>query len=56
VIRDRRRPGKFVRRHFEVCVFSHLADELRTGDVAVIGSASYRGLRNSGAGLNAKAK
>jgi hypothetical protein len=41
VIRDRRRPGKFVRRHFEVCVFSHLADELRTGDVAVIGSASY---------------
>jgi TnpA family transposase len=41
VIRDRRRPGKLVRRHFEVCVFSHLADELRTGDVAVVGSASY---------------
>jgi hypothetical protein len=41
MIRDRRRPGKLVRRHFEVCVFSHLADELRTGDVAVVGSASY---------------
>jgi hypothetical protein len=41
VIRDRRRPGKLVRRHFEVCVFSHLADELRSGDVAVVGSASY---------------
>jgi TnpA family transposase len=41
VIRDRRRPGKLVRRHFEVCVFSHLVEELRTGDVAVVGSASY---------------
>ena len=41
VVRDRRRPGKLLRRHFEVCVFSHLADELRTGDVAVIGSSSY---------------
>ncbi|MGW0672353.1 Tn3 family transposase [Streptomyces sp. NPDC002746] len=41
VIRDRRRPGYFVRRHFEAMVFYYLADELRTGDVAVIGSEEY---------------
>jgi len=41
LIRDRRRPGMLVRRHFEMCVFSELADDLRTGDVAVVGSASY---------------
>ncbi|MEU0632244.1 Tn3 family transposase, partial [Streptomyces sp. NPDC005989] len=40
-IRDRRRPGHFVRRHFEAMVFYYLADELRTGDVAVIGSEEY---------------
>jgi hypothetical protein len=47
VIRDRRRPGKLVGRHFEVCVFSHLAEELRTGDVAVVGSVSYANCRPS---------
>ncbi|MEU7377571.1 Tn3 family transposase [Streptomyces albidoflavus] len=41
VIRDRRRPGYFVRRHFEAMVFHYLADELRCGDVAVIGSEEY---------------
>ncbi|MEV6957235.1 Tn3 family transposase [Streptomyces sp. NPDC051183] len=41
VIRDRRRPGYFVRRHFEAMVFCYLADELRTGDVAVLGSEEY---------------
>ncbi|MBV9022218.1 MAG: DUF4158 domain-containing protein [Streptomycetaceae bacterium] len=41
VIRDRRRPGYFVRRHFEAMVFFYLAEELRTGDVAVIGSEEY---------------
>ena len=41
VIRDRRRPGYFVRRHFEAMVFYYLAEELRTGDVAVIGSEEY---------------
>ncbi|WP_371773114.1 hypothetical protein [Streptomyces sp. NBC_01438] len=40
-IRDRRRPGHFVRRHFEAMVFYYLADELRTGDVAVLGSEEY---------------
>ncbi|MFF0220058.1 hypothetical protein [Streptomyces vinaceus] len=40
IIRDRRRPGYFVRRHFEAMVFHYLADELRTGDVAVIGRRS----------------
>jgi TnpA family transposase len=41
VIRDRRTPGTLVRRHFEVCVFSALAEELRTGDVAVVGAEAY---------------
>ncbi len=40
-IRGRDRPGKLVRRHLEVCVFSYLAGELRTGDIAVIGADSY---------------
>ncbi|QMU69369.1 DUF4158 domain-containing protein [Streptacidiphilus sp. P02-A3a] len=41
IIRDRSRPGSFVRRHFEAMVFCNLADELRTGDVAVVGSEEY---------------
>jgi TnpA family transposase len=41
VIRDRARPGKLVRRHFEACVFTYLAEELRTGDVAVTGAEEY---------------
>ncbi|ROQ77246.1 Tn3 transposase DDE domain-containing protein [Streptomyces sp. CEV 2-1] len=40
-IRDKSRPGAFVRRHFEAMVFCYLAEELRTGDVAVIGSEEY---------------
>ncbi len=40
-IRDRDRPGMFVRRHLEVCVFSYLAGELRSGDIAVVGADSY---------------
>ncbi len=44
VLRDRRRPGRLWRRHFEVCVFAHLAAELRTGDIAVVGSESYANL------------
>jgi TnpA family transposase len=43
-LRDRRRPGKLRRRHFEVCVFAHLAAELGTGDIAVTGSESYANL------------
>jgi TnpA family transposase len=41
VIRDRTRPGMLVRRHFEACVFTYLAEELRTGDVAVTGADEY---------------
>ena len=41
IITDRRRPGRLVRRHFEACVFSCLAAELRSGDIAVAGSESY---------------
>jgi hypothetical protein len=33
------------RRHFEVCVFSALADELRSGDIAVHGSEEYADYR-----------
>lgn len=40
-IRDRDRPAMFVRRHLEVCVFSYLAAELRSGDIAVVGADSY---------------
>jgi hypothetical protein len=43
-LRSGRRPGRLPRRHFEVCVFGHLAAELRTGDIAVIGAESYANL------------
>jgi TnpA family transposase len=39
-----RRPGKLRRRHFEVCVFAHLAAELRNGNIAVVGSQEYADL------------
>ena len=42
VLKDR--PGKLVRRHLEVCVFSYLASELRSGDIAVVGADSYANL------------
>ncbi|MFE7357232.1 hypothetical protein ACFU8Q_29805 [Streptomyces sp. NPDC057543] len=37
---DKTRPGQFVRKHFEAMVFTALAEELRTGDVAG-GSEEY---------------
>jgi TnpA family transposase len=40
-IRDRRHPGMFVRRHLEACVLTYLAEQLRTGDVAVAGAQAY---------------
>ncbi|MEU9797036.1 hypothetical protein AB0E27_41950 [Streptomyces sparsogenes] len=40
-VRDKNRPGAFVRKHFEAMVFAALAEELRTGDVAVAGSEEY---------------
>ncbi|MFF9481601.1 hypothetical protein [Streptomyces sp. NPDC014733] len=39
--RDKNRPGAFVRKHFEAMVFAALAEELRTGDVAVTGSEEF---------------
>ncbi|MFE5021545.1 hypothetical protein, partial [Streptomyces sp. NPDC056690] len=35
------RPGQFVRKRFEAMVFTALAEELRTGDVVVVGSERY---------------
>ncbi len=40
-IRDRQRPGMFVRRHLKACVLTYLAEELRTGDVAVARAQAY---------------
>ena len=40
-IRDREHPGMLVKRHFEAMCFAYLAEELRTGDVAVCGGADY---------------
>ncbi len=40
-IRDRKQPGMLVKRHFEAMVFAYLAEELRTGDIAVEGAAEY---------------
>lgn len=36
----------FDRKHFEVCVFSHLAQELKSGDIAIEGSEEYADYRN----------
>jgi hypothetical protein len=41
IVFDRGRPGELNRRHFEACVFTYLAAELRTGDIAVRGSQAY---------------
>ncbi|MFD4231114.1 hypothetical protein [Streptomyces sp. NPDC058545] len=38
---DKTRTGPFVRKHFEAMVFTALAEELRTGDVTVVGSEEY---------------
>jgi len=46
VVRDKHKPGMLSRRHLEVCVFSHLAAELRSGDIAVAGSDSYANLND----------
>jgi len=40
-ITDRRHPGMVARRHFEAMVFTYLAGELRTGDIAVTGAGEY---------------
>ncbi|MFE5549218.1 Tn3 family transposase, partial [Streptomyces sp. NPDC056534] len=35
------RPGMLVRRHFEAMVFAYLVEELRCGDVAVVGAEDF---------------
>lgn len=37
--------SKISRRHFEVCVFSYLASELKSGDICVAGSQDYADYR-----------
>jgi hypothetical protein len=45
VLRDKAHPGLLARRHLEeVCVFSALAAELRSGEIAVLGSDSFANL------------
>jgi hypothetical protein len=46
ILRDKTKPGTLVRRHLEVCVFSYLAAELRSGDIAVAGSDSFANLHD----------
>ncbi len=46
ILKDPNRPGMLVRRHLAVCVFSYLASELRSGDIAVAGSDSYANLHD----------
>jgi hypothetical protein len=41
ILVDREHPKRLNRRHFEACVFTYLAEELRTGDIAVAGSQAY---------------
>ncbi|MEU6743741.1 hypothetical protein [Streptosporangium sandarakinum] len=45
-VRDPARPRMLVRRHLGVCVFTYLAAELRSGDIAVAGSDSYANLHD----------
>jgi hypothetical protein len=41
LVRPHKHPGRLDRRHFEACVFTYVAEQLRTGDVAVKGSEAY---------------
>ena len=34
-----------MRRHFEICIFSYLADELKSGDICVFNSEAYADYR-----------
>ena len=44
--RDENGEERIHRRHFEVCVFSTLANELKSGDVAVAGAENYADYRD----------
>jgi hypothetical protein len=39
--RPHKHPGRLDRRHFEACVFTYLAAQLRTADLAIKGSEAY---------------
>lgn len=41
IVKNKGKQSKIVRRHFEVCVFSYLAAEFKSGDVCVKGSSEY---------------
>ena len=41
LVRPHKHPGRLDRRHFEACVFTYLADQLRSGDVAGKSSEAY---------------
>ena len=41
VVTDRGHPGMVAGRHFEAMVFTYLAGELRTGDIAVVRAGEY---------------
>ncbi len=45
VLVEQNNQTKMVRRHLEVCLFSYLADELKSGDVCIFGSESYADYR-----------
>lgn len=45
VLTKHKNQTKMVRRHFEVCVFSYLAAELKSGDIYVFGSESFADYR-----------
>jgi hypothetical protein len=36
---------KIIRRHFEVCIFSYLATELKSGDICILGSEAFADYR-----------
>jgi TnpA family transposase len=45
VVSGQKDSSKISRRHFEVCVFSYLASELKSGDICVLGSQDYADYR-----------
>jgi len=46
VLSQQDKPSWMNRRHFEVCVFFHLAEELKSGDICVKHSEAYADYRN----------
>src|SRR5947209_16570757 len=46
VIVRRKRKSWYIRQHLETCVFSYVAEELKTGDLCVAGSEQYADYRD----------